>query len=133
MAVRSSVTHKRDVPHEEGQWIEFKELGWRSFEAAREVRARQGLMNFRELGPEFLKGAQASPADEETSTKKAEFKDTYDMGMILRASIIAWSYEAECSEANIDELDQKTAEWALTVIEEIHFPTEAEMGKVIEP
>lgn len=135
MAVRSSITHKKDIPHETGEWMEFKELGWRTFQAAREARSRQALVNFRDLGPEFLKSMQQTPSEptEEAPAKKEDLADTFDMGMLLRASITAWSYDVPCTEANIDELDEKTAAWALKMIDEIHFPSEEEVGKVIEP
>lgn len=132
MAVKSSVTHKFDIPHEVGEWMEFKELGWRTLEAAREAKTRVALMNFRDLGPEFLRDTQKRTEEAEAKPAepaKEDVSDTFDMSILLRSSIIAWSYPEPCNEANIDELDARTARWAMKMIAEIHFPTEDEVGK----
>jgi len=137
MAVRSTITHKLDIPHEPNEWIEFKELGWRTLEAARETKARNSLMSFRDLGPEFFKTITTptpveGDAPEKAPEAEADPTDTYDMSILLRSSIVAWSYSVPCNEGNIDDLDQRTASWAFKEIIKIHFPTEADLGKVSE-
>jgi len=138
MAVRSTVTHKLEIPHEPNEWIELKELGWRTLEAARETKARTSLMSFRDLGPEFFKTLTTPTSVEGDADKKApeaetDPAETYDMSILLRSSIVAWSYTVPCNEGNIDDLDQKTASWAFKEIIKIHFPEDAEVGKVSEP
>ena len=135
MTVSSTITHKLDIPHEEGEWMEFKELGWRVLEIAREAKSRASLMSFRDLGPDFLKSftsdtPEVEKKDAPDEPAVADPKDTYDMAILLRASIISWSYTVACNETNIDELDPRTATWAFDQIIKIHFPTEEEVGKV---
>jgi len=135
MAVRSTITHKLDIPHEPDEWIELKELGWRTLEAARETKARTSLMSFRDLGPEFFKTLTTPTEGDAKKAPEAETDpaETYDMSILLRSSIVAWSYPVPCNEANVDDLDQKTASWAFKEIIKIHFPEDAEVGKVSEP
>jgi hypothetical protein len=135
MAVRSTVTHKLDIPHEQDEWIEFKELGWRTLEAAREVKARNSLLSFRDLGPEFFKTITTPTEGDAKKAPEvaADPAETYDMSLLLRSSIVAWSYSVPCNEENIDDLDQRTASWAFKEIIKIHFPKEADLGKVSEP
>jgi len=143
MAVKSTVTHKLDIPHEDGEWIEFKELGWRTLESAREMKARNALLSFRDLGPDFFRAVSTPPTPENTPAAPVVAEEapevdevpieTYDMSILLRSSIVAWSYSVPCNEDNIDNLDQRTASWALKEILKIHFPTKASLGKVSEP
>jgi hypothetical protein len=133
MAVKSIITHKLDIPHESGEWFEFRELGWRTLELARETKARASLLGFRDLGPEFLKSLTTTEDAPEGKEAEPSPKDTYDMSVLLRASIASWSYGVPCSEDNIDNLDQATATWAFDSIIKIHFPTEEEVGKVSKP
>jgi len=128
----TAVSHKCDVPHEPGEWIEFRELGWKALDAAREVKSRNSLMSFRDLGPDFLKTLTESPDGEAPVEKKENPVDTYDKSALLRASIVNWSYTAPCTESSIDNLDPVTADWAFNEIIKIHFPTEDELGKVSE-
>jgi len=134
MSVKSTIVHKLDIPHEAGEWIEFRELGWRTLELARETKSRAALLGFRDLGPDFLKSLTPTE-DATTDAPEVPQKpaDTYDMATLLRAAISAWSYSAPCNEASIDSLDQATATWAFDSIIQIHFPTEDELGKVSEP
>lgn len=131
MAVKdTTVTHKVDIPHEPGEWMEFRELGWKALDAAREVKSRNSLMSFRDLGPEFLKSL-SSPNDE--APAKENPGDAYDKSVVLRTAIVNWSYSAACTENNIDNLDPVTADWAYDEFIKIHFPTEEVLGKVSEP
>ena len=133
MTVKSTITHKLDIPHEEGQWIEFRELGWRTLELSREAKSRTSMLSFRDLGPDFFKSL-TTPAEGETLTEASQKpSDMYDMSTLLRASIATWSYPEPCNESNIEALDQKTATWAFDEIIKIHFPTEEALGKVSEP
>jgi len=125
----TTVSHKVDIPHEPGEWMEFRELGWKTLEAAREIRSRNSLLNVRDLGPEFLKSLTST---EDSPEVKEVPTDTYDKGTLLRTSILNWSYIVPCTEANIDSLDPITAAWAFDEIIKIHFPTEDEAGKVSE-
>lgn len=129
MAVKdTTISHKVDVPHEPGEWIEFRELGWKALDTAQQVRARNSLMSFRDLGPEFLKSLSEGD-DTAESPKKVNPGENYDKSALLRTAILNWSYPVECTEANIDNLDPTTADWAFDEIIKIHFPTEDELGK----
>jgi hypothetical protein len=131
MAVKSTITHKLDIPHEPAQWIEIKELGWRTLESAREAKSRTAMLGLKDLGPEFFKSLTTAGEDAPKAAEAEEvLTDKYDMSILLRSSIVAWSYPEPCNEGNIDELDAKTANWVFEEIIKTHFPTKEAMGKV---
>lgn len=102
-------TRRVEIPHEEGQWIELKELSGRQLRKIRKLKFKESIADTRAMGGELM---QALGGFSQEDVKKAQ-KDPdplaeYDMDALLEAGIVAWSYEEEVNSDNIGQLDQKT-------------------------
>lgn len=100
MAVLSETTRRVEIPHEKDAWIELRDLS----------PVDQNLC-FREawnrVGMDFL-------GDEEMRDIQVQFETGVVM---LERGIAAWSYEAECNDANKRRLDNETFTWVLRELE----------------
>lgn len=111
MALVSKITKKVDIPHEHGEWIEFRKLSWKQLEKASDIASEASLDRIRKLGGDMV-SALRKIADDQDSQPEAK----YDQGMILKMGIVSWSYDAEVSPETIEQLDSQTAEWAMNQI-----------------
>ncbi len=132
MALKKKVTHRVEVPHEPGQWVEFREVGWRTLERARDLRVEKAIKSYRNFGSELLQVITESK-EEGTPTPAVDPKDEYDSTVMLHSSIVAWSYEAAVTQDNIDDLDEVTADWAMGVIVGFYVHDEVDEGKDSSP
>jgi len=105
------------IPHEQGQWMSFRRLPWPVLLAAEQKRTAAAIKNVAELGSEVREMFQsATPRAAAPELKEKDPADTYDRAIILRAGIVAWSYEAEVDTEAVDDLDEETADWAFREI-----------------
>lgn len=110
-------TRRVMVPHEEGQYIEFRPLTLSQLEEAESERTRKIMANVRAMGGEIFQALQG-----QQSGNVADPWDAYDKPTLLRCAIAGWSYPVVVTLANIDNLDVETAHWALDVIREMNAP-----------
>jgi hypothetical protein len=89
----SLITRKLDVPGEEGQWIEIRPLSAKRLHAI-ELEAKK-------LGREAL-AANDDDTDAENYTTAS---------LVLREAIVSWSYAAEVTPDNVDDLEVSTMMW----------------------
>ena len=101
------ITKKVSVPHEENEWVEIKMLGWAALRQAGEENTRRVIANARNLGGELM----ASLKDAAAPQAEADPLAGYDLGVLLRAGVVAWSYKKEPTPSALDSLDIPTAEW----------------------
>ena len=115
---------RREIPHESGQWIEFKLLSWKEFQEAEDVKTKKTLSNVSGISPEALASLANQASDNDGSRKT--LGDPYDVMTLVEKSIVAWSYEDEVTVDNIRLLDYKTVDWAFPEIIDINFRSELE-------
>jgi hypothetical protein len=101
------ITKQVDLPHEPGQWIKVRLLGYAALTEAREARSLQAIRKAREMGAELM-NSLPDRAPRENAAPPDPLND-YDMPTLLRAGIVEWSYDAKATRENIDSLDEKTA------------------------
>ena len=118
MAIVGKQTERLNIPHEEGQYIEVVRLSWRQMELAKGVQMEALSKQLKKMqgGGDIFK--QVGSAGEQ---QKADPKLQYDRGVILEASIKAWSYDVPVNKDNIDLLDEKTAAWLFNAIMDMNL------------
>ncbi len=99
-----------DIPHEPGQWMKFVQLGWADRKAARREQTRNSFADLAEMPEKLFK--LFGDVDRGTGRVVQALTEQYDMAAVLRAGIVEWSYAAPVSPASIDQLDERTADWA---------------------
>ncbi len=106
-------TRRVDIPDEEGQWVELRELSGRQLRKIKKVKFKDTIQDSREMGGELM----AAIAGVKQEDLKASAKDAlaeYDMDELLEAGIVVWSYVDDdgnpvaVNSDNIGQLDQKT-------------------------
>lgn len=131
MLTKSIVEHI-ELPHEQGSWIDVHPLGFRALRRAREVRTLEQIKLFSaaqqtssDATLQAMKAAAEAPKPESTPESEAAADaardadrrrklvdiNEYDLSTLLQEAIVAWSYDAPISPANIDDLDEATAEY----------------------
>lgn len=126
------MTRKIELPHEPGQWVEIRPLSWRKLQDARDSRVRELAKQMQSLGRDVLdalpKGdrSEAPSAEQETP---ASLLNAYSLGALLRAGIVAWSYDEPVSGETIDELDEQTAQ---LIARELVLPVKRSMEQQLE-
>lgn len=113
------VLKRVDIPHEDGQWMEFRKLPWRKLDEARRATQIDGATLAKAYGAELVReiqrlGSDVSPdLQAAVEAEKAQRRGQYDTGVLLRAGIVKWSYsEGHPKPDEIDDLDEDTAAWA---------------------
>ena len=120
----TDIIKRADIPHETGEWIEFKRLSWRQLEMAGEVQSDAMLKKMKAMGGDLL-AALKQTAEKE----KQDVTMKYDKGTILKAGLVKWSYAEEITDENIEALDEQTAEWAVKEILSLNEPRTEEERK----
>ena len=111
--ITSNVTDTLEIPHEPGTTITIRMLSHGALKKARDNR----LFDLAKM----LSGVSMptiSP-DEKSEVEEAEEEDPligYDITTVLHKGIKSWSYPDPCKPANIDELDDATADFVAKAI-----------------
>lgn len=117
MALRTGITKREQIPHEDGQWMDLRLLGWRDLDAARRERQNESYDSLRRMGGDLYKMIQETRAEvKRDDTGTDDPLQTYDLGTVLKLGIAAWSYDAPVNDETVGALDRETAEWAARVI-----------------
>lgn len=117
MALRTGMVKREQIPHEPGEWMDLRLLGWRDLDAARRARQAESYDSLRAMGGDLYKMIQETRAEvkrEDSSTDDP--LQTYDLGTVLKLGVAGWSYDEPVSEDSLGALDRETAEWAARVI-----------------
>lgn len=136
MAITRNQMVRREIPHEDGEWMEFRRLSWKQLDEISDAASVAALRHVKDLGPEILAGmrsaVRADGLQEQLRATESDPLNGYDLGALLRAGIVAWSYDEPFDQAVVDELDPVTAKWAGEAILEfagISGRTEEERGE----
>lgn len=120
----TGISRRVEIPHEPGEWLEIKRLSWRQLEASAEAQTNALLSRMKSLGGDMVKAMRGLAGEQE---QKPGAK--YDRGNVLNCGIVRWSYGEEVTPANIDALDEETAEWAFEEILALNKPRTEEERK----
>lgn len=134
MALRSGYTKRSEIPHEAGEWMDLRLLGWHELGQAQRARQGESFENIKLMGKDLYKTMQ------EVRTELGSAVDTagdplqqYDLGTVLKLGIVGWSYDAPVNDETVKQLDTQTAEWAARIIVGVVAETEAERKNGSEP
>ena len=125
---------RRGIPHEEGQWIDICKLSLSQMKAARKAATIDSASIAKAFGPEIVKALK----DDDSGSKKLKKlnralqyeENQFDTEVLLTAGIVAWSYDADWSEAPIcDLLDERTGIWIKNEIIDLNRPPSEEEEK----
>jgi len=103
---------RRDVPHAEGQWIEFRTLSGRELDEAEELQTQRAMR--------MVAGMDLSAIRSAADAQTAEQRDSYDKDALIKYGVAAWSLDDPCTEENKKMLDAQTRAWAVAVIVEMN-------------
>jgi hypothetical protein len=115
------ITERFQIPHEDDQWIEVRQLGFVELQASRRAKEQDALTKARTMGAEFIKGIQ-----DVESIKSEKPGDDYDRESLLVASITAWSYPDAVTPKAISTLDERTATWLFGKIVDLYTVDETD-------
>lgn len=139
MALVTHQTRREPIPHEPGEWIEFKMPNYFDIQKAKRARSLNAMKQFREtresLGDDYIEKLRSEAPDETALTLQRDPANDYDAEALLALGIAAWSYAEPCDAAHIHDLDLRTADWAfrrLAQLCENGFQEPAEPRDVIE-
>src|SRR3990167_4803890 len=106
MAIVRGVIRRVLLSHEPGAWVDLRLLSWRQLEEAQHAHLAATVRQFSGLadGMEAFQGF----IDKATVGGTVAQQQNFDTATLLRAGIVAWSYEEPVSPENIDDLDAET-------------------------
>tara|TARA_R110000824_G_scaffold21078_6_gene78869 strand:- start:9878 stop:10303 length:426 start_codon:yes stop_codon:yes gene_type:complete len=136
----SKIVEKLDVPHEEGQWVEIKNLSWKAMEEAVNNKQERDIGQVKRMGGDvfeaIMRSSNESNKDDDKPEKEGPEKkvrgatfESYDMETLLRKAIISWSYEGKPTVERIQDLDARTAKWLAREVYERNKPDTEEESK----
>lgn len=117
--MRAGRTEKRDVPHEEGAWVEFRTLSGLELDEADEAQTDKFVARY---GKETLM-SMSQAASNVTITEemlKQQQNQRYDKATLLRYGVVGCSECNPCSDEAKQLFDGQTREWAVEVILEMN-------------
>ena len=98
-------TRKIDIPHEEGQWIEVRDLTRKEITESKRLKMVETMTSMKDFGDimQMFTGM--------TTIKDVPITvESYDLDYVLEKAITGWSYDEEAGPESISRLDQKTSE-----------------------
>ena len=107
----TGITNRLEIPHEPGQWMELRMLSWRDLHQAAEAHTLSVLQTARALGGELYQTI-ISPGTRDSDGTAPDPMAPYDLELVLKQGVCAWSYPEEVTPDNLGALDRRTAEWA---------------------
>ena len=122
MALTKGVTRKVEIPHEPDQWVQLRMLTYRQLAEARWVKLDDLFT--------VMRGLKDIALPQQDGQAVVDPLAGYDIGVLLRYGIVAWSYGETVTP---DELDDRTAQWAAREIVALAVPDEAAVGKASSP
>jgi|TARA_R110000824_G_scaffold32908_7_gene106118 hypothetical protein len=127
----SKIVEKVEIPHEDGEWVELRQLSWTAMEEAIDAKQERDVGQVKRMGGDvfeaIMRSAKKKDDDEEEKTKGRTGYESYDQETLIRKSVVSWSYDGKPTVERIRDLDSKTAKWlSLEIYERNKPPTEDE-------
>ena len=111
MALRSGIVTRQEIPGEDGEWVDLRQLGWKDLDSARRARQTDSFDSLRAMGKDLYQMIQETRSDT-SAASEIDPLTMYDLGTVLELGIAAWSYDAPVTPETIATLDPETADWA---------------------
>lgn len=119
MLVRNLLSDKIDIPHESGQWMQFRRLNGRRIAECMDRRQADAMTRMKALGSDGLAMIRDAAAGKDKNDPVADVKSdpmgSFDRETLLLHGIAAWSYDADVKAELASEdggLDPITSDWA---------------------
>jgi hypothetical protein len=128
--MRAGKTQRRDVPHEEGAWVEFRTLSGAELDEADDRMTEKFVERY---GKETLLGLGQQSAGLTITQEMLDQQqqNKYDKETLIRYGVSGCSECDPCDEAAKGSFDAQTREWAVSVILEMNVrPLEKTTGSV---
>ena len=124
--INSQDTKRLEIPHEPGQWMEFRRLRRHELEEARRVSLRETMARAAELPAAVIESARQARLQQDSPPVEPSPRAAYDDDTLIKYGLVAWSYDAPCDDAYKADLDDETAEWAAQSIFEMNVRSPGE-------
>lgn len=113
MALANRIQWRVALPHEDGQWFEFRRLSARQLERAADVKQSTTIAKMAET-PGFAEVLRSARSDAPSQPRElVDPLDAYDPWTLLKYGVVSWSYaDLELTPDAIEELDKETLDWA---------------------
>ncbi len=115
-------TEWRDVPNEDGERIQFKELGFRALRAARLEAQHSAYSDWKAMGGDILQALQARQQPTDAAARPVDPLSQYDQQTLLVAGIVGWTFTKSdaagvthpipVTPETISDLTEPVANWA---------------------
>jgi len=118
---------RRDIPGEDGEWMEFRKLTGGELDQAEEVQTRHSLAMVQGLDAAALSAIRRDPGVPVVAMPDPAA--AYDKDTLVQFGVMAWSYPEACDADAKKRLEAGTRDWAVTVILEMNIrPPVSEPG-----
>jgi hypothetical protein len=111
--MRAGRTERRDVPHEPGQWVEFRTLSGRELDEAEELQTKRAMR--------LVEGMDLSAIRSAATTQTPEQRDSYNKDTLVKYGVIGCSECEPCSDEDKLKFDGATRDWAASVVLEMNL------------
>jgi hypothetical protein len=117
--MRAGKTERRDVPHEDGAWIEFRTLSGAELDEADDRQTDKFIERY---GKETLLslGQQSTGLQITQEMLEQQQQQKYDKDMLIHYGVAGCSECDSCSDEAKRSFDAQTREWAVSVILEMN-------------
>ena len=112
-------TERRDIPGEDGEWIDFRKLTGGELDQAEEVQTQRSLAMVKGLDPAAVSAIRTDPSVAVVAAPDPAA--AYDKATLVQYGVVAWSYGEDCNERNKKRLEAATRDWAASVAVEMNI------------
>src|SRR3972149_911108 len=100
-------TERRDIPGEDGEWMEFRKLTGGELDQAEQIQTQRSLAMIRGLDSGAMSAIRSDPVVAQPEPAAAYDKDT-----LVQYGVVAWSYGEACEADAKKRLEAATRDWA---------------------
>jgi len=118
----NGLTQRRDIPFEEGQFMEFRQLSAVELDAAEAAAVAAYSRNARAMGAELMTALQQAAATSDGTPTRPAVR--YDAMTLIELALVDWSYPVAVNPENVRRLDLRTRDWARDQVIALNFPEE---------
>ncbi len=123
MAINAGLTKVLPVPHEPGESITVRVLGWAALQRCLDAQTAASFGVVKAMGADLFTALQTrstTAVNGATATATATAASTYDRATLFRESIVGWTYGYTVTPENIENLDPVTADWLAEALQEMY-------------
>ena len=111
-------TERRDIPGEDGEWMEFRKLTGGELDQAEEVQTQRSLAMVKGLDPAAVSAIRTDPGVPVVAVPDPA--SSYDKDTLVQYGVVAWSYSEPCDAEHKRLLEAATRDWAASAIVEMN-------------